>query len=93
MPKWVGINEHGMRVGETHPRAVLSDEEVDWIRELYETGLALSPGERIRRGLTLGGLAAKFEVSKSSVRDIIRCRCRAQAVAGFKRAVTGKESQ
>lgn len=32
----VAVNEIGRRIGESHPRAKLSDAIVDWIRDLHE---------------------------------------------------------
>lgn len=51
--------------GERHPRARLSDDDVRLVRELHELGLGYHQ------------IAQKFEVSKSSVRDICcyRTRC------------------
>ena len=68
------VNEHGLRIGEDHPRAVLADAEVDLLLELRSTGLSY----RL--------LAVKFEVSKSCVAKICRGEHRAQVVASFKRA-------
>lgn len=51
--------------GQDHHRAVLTDAEVDTIRDLRE------------EGWSLGQLAQKFEVSKSQVARIVRCAQRA----------------
>lgn len=56
----------GPPAGQQHPKAVLSDREVDEMRNMYEEG-----------GWGYDRLAAQFGVSKSSVRDIILCRKRA----------------
>lgn len=48
-------------VGESHPRAKLTDEEVDWIRELAEPERD-KDGKVIRRGLTHKEIAAKFVI-------------------------------
>ena len=53
------------RTGQDHHRAVLTDAEVDNMRELRE------------EGWTLGQLALKFEVSKTQVARIVACRQRA----------------
>ncbi len=71
--RMVGFNERGSRVGETHHRAVLSDQDVDMIRDLYETGLSYRQ------------IADKFEISKSHARDVIKCRRRWQLVQTWKR--------
>ena len=36
MRKDVAVNERGRRIGEDHPRATLSNDAVDLIRELHE---------------------------------------------------------
>lgn len=58
--RWLGwrvvhLNERGNRVGESNPRAEVSDHEVDLALQLRE------------QGFSLGWIAAKFEVSKSCV--------------------------
>lgn len=63
--KLVGISEFGSRVGETHHRARLTDHDVDLIRSL-----------RDEYGLTYQAIAEKFECSRSTIRDIIKCRRR-----------------
>lgn len=62
----VGVNEHGLLVGESHPNAKLSDADCDLIRELNE------------RGVGYGKLAEKFEVPKSTIASIVKCRRRGQ---------------
>lgn len=49
----------GRRAGEDHPNAVLTNGEVELLRHLREVD-----------GLTYAALAAKFEISKSSVAKI-----------------------
>lgn len=71
--KLVGFNEKGSRVGETHHRARLTDHDVDLIRDLRD------------EGLTYQEIADKFEVSKSTVRDIVKCRRRWQRPEKWKR--------
>lgn len=72
--KLVGFNEKGSRVGETHHRARLTDHDVDLIRDLRE-----------EYGLTYQEIADKFEISKSTVRDIVKCRRRWQRPETWKR--------
>lgn len=55
----------GPRRGEDHPRAELTNREVELMRALYAAG-----------GWGYGRLAAKFECSKASVRDIVKERRR-----------------
>lgn len=49
----------GRRIGEDHPNAILTNGEVELVRLLRE-----------RDGMTYAALAAKFEISKSSVAKI-----------------------
>lgn len=60
----VGVSDTGRRCGETHHRAKLSDHDIDLIRDLHSEGIGY------RR------IAEKFEVSHSTVRDIVKCRRR-----------------
>lgn len=70
----IAVNDRGLAIGESHPRAVLSDHDVGLLLELRDEGFSLS------------WLAAKFEVSKSCVAKIVRGEHRAQIVVGFRRA-------
>ena len=56
----------GYLCGEQHPKAVLTDHDVDLIREVYESGDA-----------GYMALAKKFDVAKSTIRNIVKCRRRA----------------
>lgn len=67
MARVVGVNERGDRVGQDHPRAVLTDAQVLLLLEL-----------RRAEGWSYLQLARKFEVSKASVRDVVKGRRRAQ---------------
>ena len=69
----VGVNDEGRRVGESHPGAKLTDRDVDLICQLHNEGLGYSE------------IAVKFEVSKYTVRDYVKCRRRAQYPTRFKR--------
>lgn len=62
----VAINELGIRIGEDHQRAKLTDAEVDLMRQLNEEGMSYSV------------LAEKFEVGKTTVAEICRYEKRAQ---------------
>ena len=62
-------NAGGMRIGQSHPRAKLMDDEVDLVHALLEAGLSLAK------------VAEKMEVSKSCVAHISSGRRRGQAVA------------
>lgn len=69
----VRINANGLRVGEDHQNAKLTDREVDRIRELHESGR-----------YSYRTLAEMFEIAKSTVCDIVKYRRRAQTVAGVR---------
>jgi len=68
----VAVNEAGRRIGESHPRAVLTDNEVECLLQLREEGAGY------RR------LAKIFEISKRHVRDICSGRRRCQTPARWK---------
>lgn len=68
------VNDKGLVIGEDHPRAVLTDHEVELVLELRG------------QGFSFGWLAEKFEVSKSCIARICWGTRRAQFPAGFKRA-------
>lgn len=75
--RMVGVNEAGLRVGETHPGAVLTDHEVGLLLELRAEGYSYS------------WLAVTFEVSKSCVAKIVRGENRAQIPAAYRGARGG----
>jgi len=54
----IPVNDRGFRVGQYHPRATLTDHEVEQIRQLNEQGMSY----RI--------IAEKFETSKSTIQSI-----------------------
>jgi hypothetical protein len=62
----LAVNSGGYVIGEQHPRAVLTDHEVQLVFELRE------------QGYSQRWLAAKFEVGRSTIRDILSGRTRAQ---------------
>lgn len=72
MKRTVGINGRGLRVGEDHQNAKLTNEEVDVIRELHCEGFSYK------------ALAKKFEVSKSLVAAICRYERRAETATAWK---------
>lgn len=71
MRKYVAVNAAGLRIGESHQRAKLSDEDVELILYL-----------RFEAGLSYQAIADKWDdgvtVAKSTVRDICTGRSRAQ---------------
>jgi len=90
--RYVKTNEAGRRVGEDHPRAVLSDHDVELLWGFLEERAALiarlrragAPQARIEAELTQAGLsyrllAAKFDVHKQTVAKIANGDRRGQA--------------
>mgnify|MGYP003609763205 CR=1 FL=1 len=73
MQKTVAVNDAGLRIGEDHPNAKLTDAEVERIRSLHEDD-----------GMSYKTLADKFEISKGAVAKICRYERRGQCVADFK---------
>lgn len=71
-PERIQVNERGNRIGESNPRAELTDREVDQLLELRA------------EGYSYGWLARKFEVAKSTVQDWCSGRRRGQTVARVK---------
>lgn len=69
----VGVNERGIRVGEDHQNAKLTDAEVDLLLELRE-----------EHGLSYNELAEKFGLSKSGVRKICKGQTRSQRPERYK---------
>jgi len=78
--KLVAVNELGRRVGQDHPRAKLTDREVELIRQLSEEGMRYDV------------LAEKFEVSRWTIGRICRFEIRAQTVAASKKVHMTDES-
>lgn len=72
MKKVVGVNERGLRVGEDHQHARLTDAECELIRQLHEQGMSYKK------------LADKFEVGKSTIADIVKMRRRGQYPVGWR---------
>jgi len=71
--RWVAVNEDGQRVGETHPRARLTDVEIDEMFALH------------KRGMSAREIARWFGRSKSHVADILRHRKRNQLAVTWRR--------
>lgn len=72
--KYVAINELGRRIGEGHHNAILTDAEVELLRDLREID-----------GMSYRVLAEKFEISKWAVGRICRYERRAQTPARYER--------
>lgn len=71
--KYVGISEAGSRCGESHPKARLSDQDVELVFALRA------------EGLTYAAIAEKFEISRSTVADILKYRRRVARPVRWKR--------
>lgn len=72
-PRHIAVNERGLRIGESHPGAVLSNHEVDLLLELRDEGFSYS------------WLATKFEVSKGTVAKICTGQRRCQHPVAWRR--------
>lgn len=70
---FVAVDERGLRIGETHPNADLTDHEVDLMRELRE-----------KDDKSYAWLAEKFEVPKVTVQMICTYKRRAATIARWK---------
>lgn len=76
--KIVMVGEGAYRCGEDHPKATISNEDVDLMRELHE-----------EHGLTVSEIAAKWEKPKSTIRDIVNYKnrsCRVSASYQYMRS-------
>lgn len=71
MKQRVAVNERGNRIGAGHPRAVLTDAEVDLVFGLIEDGMCYRE------------IAEKFEVSKSCIGHLASGRRRCQTPADW----------
>lgn len=63
------MNENGRYIGESHPKAKLSNADVDRMREMHEDA---NVSERC--------IARRFGVSRRTVRDILSYKNRAQTI-------------
>lgn len=68
----IGVNERGLRVGQDHQRAKLTDASVELIRQLREGGM------------TYRSIAQKFEVSAMMVCYICNYKRRVSTVARWR---------
>lgn len=68
----VAIGESNRRIGEDHPKAKLSNKQVDEVFAMRD------------RGLSYGRIAMRFNVSKACIRDILIYRTRAQYAIRYK---------
>ena len=75
----IGVNEGGRRIGEDHHRAVLTDDEVELMRQFRE--LQKPDGSP---QYTYRSLSVIFEVSIGTVYGICSMRWRNQFIVNFK---------
>ncbi|NYT45128.1 hypothetical protein H0A64_09870 [Alcaligenaceae bacterium] len=68
----VGVNDRGLRVGDSHHKARLTDSEVDLLLALRDEGWSYR------------ALAEKFDISKSSAHKICQGHRRCQAPSRYK---------
>lgn len=68
----VGVNDRGLRVGDSHHNARLTDSEVDLLLALRDEGWSYRE------------LAEKFDISKSSAHKICQGHRRCQTPARYK---------
>lgn len=73
----VAVNEAGLRIGEDHHNAKLTNSEIERIRSLHED-----------EGLGYGTIAKLFEVNKSAIAKIRRYEMRGQTIADVRRRPT-----
>lgn len=71
----VKVNDRGLRIGEDHPRAQLTDLEVDRLLEMREAD---------PKTWSYRKLARLFEISVRHVRDIINGKKRNQTAVRFR---------
>ena len=74
MAKLIGVNERGLRVGEYHQHAKLSNEDCESIRDLNDQGWSYKR------------LSERFKVSKSCIAGICQHRRRCCFPTAWKRA-------
>lgn len=71
------INERGFLIGETHPRAKLTDRQVDELRDMYE-----------EEAWSISHLALWFGLSVSTVHSIVTYQTRAQTPRAWRKGKT-----
>lgn len=93
---WIKLNERGRRIGESHPRAILSDHEVELLLELLiarDELLEAMAGQRqavidaklFEEQLSYTQLSIKFEVHRQSIAKIARGERRCQTPCEYRR--------
>jgi DNA-binding NarL/FixJ family response regulator len=69
----IAVNAKGCRLGDSHPNAKLTNDEVDTLLELHEQGWGYKK------------LAEAFDVSKSTVRSYCTGRMRCQTPTNWRK--------
>ena len=68
----IAVNEKGYRIGESHPCAKLTNNEVESMLQMRDEGFGYKR------------LARMFDVSSATARNIVKGRKRSQVIAGWK---------
>lgn len=76
MVRLVGINERGLRIGEDHQRAKLTDRDIELFWQLREQGLGCKR------------LAAKLDISHQHAKRLLKGTQRSQRAVNFKKVTT-----
>lgn len=84
----VGLTDSGRRCGQTHPRAKLTDAQVDRIRDWHDSGL-LGYATIVKWCRREFGLV----VPKSTIADIVCCRRRYALAMTFRTTVRVKAAK
>ena len=71
----VPVGEHGVRIGQWHPRAIYTDAEIEMVLFLRDEGLSLS------------AISRKLEMPRSTVQAICAGKLRCVTPEGWKRRV------
>lgn len=72
--RWVALNEDGQRIGETHPRATLTDHDIDLMFELRESGMQVKL------------IAEKFEITREHASRVLNGHRRNQLAMSWRKA-------
>lgn len=83
MTRYITVNDRGLRIGQDHPKAVLTEIEVE--------ALIADRGPEDAPMMSWSKLAAKYGVSKSCARDIVSGRRRGQGKRFVERQETHRQ--
>lgn len=79
---YVPVNENGMRIGQHHWNAKLTDDQIQEIRDLHED-----------ENLSYGQLAKQFNTSKEAIAKICRYERRAQTPDRWKKIERNEDAE